>query len=228
MKQIFTISVYATLFLLFPFITSAQVLDKGFTAGVHVGFTQAFTDVTESDVNPSFGAAVQYNVSPYIFGNVEYSNGRLGREELDIYGKSFENNFNRITATANVSLGQFLKPEDRIAHYMLYNIYAGTGVGAIRSNISKPNALTTDGFGGITYKGTDFTVPLNLGFHFKISSYLNPDSPVNFNVNLQHNFAFSEMLDGYDPMNADNQTKDSFTVLNVGMKYSFGKKKALY
>lgn len=228
MKQIFTVPVYVALFLLLPFVTAAQVLDKGFTAGLHAGVTQAFTDVTESDINPSIGAVVQYNVNPFLFGNVEYSFGRLGREELDIYGKSYENNFNRITATANVSLGQFLKPDDRIAHYMLYNIYAGTGVGAIMSNISEPNALTTDGFGGITYKGTDFTVPVNLGFHFKISSYLNPDSPINLNVNLQHNFAFTEMLDGYDPANADNKTKDAFTVLNVGIKYSFGIKRAFY
>ena len=226
MKQIFTLPVFYTLLLLAPFIASAQVLDKGFTAGVHLGAPQGFTDVTESDVNGSFGAVVQYNITPFAFGNLEYSNGRLGREELDIYGKSYENNFNRITATANVSLGQFLKPENSIAHYMLYNIYAGTGIGMIMSNISEPNALTSDNFGGITYKGTDFTVPVNLGFHFKISTYLYHDSPINFNVNLQHNFAFTEMLDGYDPTNSDNKTKDAFTVLNVGMKYSFASKRA--
>ena len=221
--------------LLIAFITltisarsSAQVLEQGFTTGIHVGVTQAFTDVTDSDINPSFGALAQYNITPFTFGNVEYSIGRLSRKELDIYGKRFTNNFHRVTATANVSLGQLLNPDYRVAHYLLYNVYVGSGIGMIYSNISEPNALTSDGFGGITYKGADLAIPVNVGFNFKIGGYLYPDSPMNFTVNLQHNFGLTEMLDGYDPDNSDNQTKDSFTVLNVGMKYSFGKKKGLY
>ena len=221
-----TLTLFAALTLFKP--SSAQVLEPGFAAGVHVGVTQAFTDVTDSDINPSFGAVAQYNLTNFTFGNLEYSMGRLSRRELDIYTKSYVNNFHRVTATANVSLGQFLNPDHRIAHFMIYNIYVGSGIGMIYSNIAEPNALTRDGFGGITYKGADIAIPVNAGFNFKFGGYLYPDSPLNFTVNLQHNFGLTEMLDGYDPDNSDNKIKDSFTVFNVGMKYSFGKKKGYY
>ncbi|NEU10243.1 porin family protein [Flavihumibacter sp. R14] len=210
--------------LIFSAQSSAQVLAPGLDAGIHIGATKAFTDVTDSDINPSYGAVVQYNVTPFTFGNLEYSFGKLSREELDKYNKSYTNNFHRVTATANVSLGQLLNPDYRIAHYMYYNIYVGSGIGMIYSNISEPNALTHDGFGGITYKGADLTIPVNVGINFKLGSYLYPNSPMKFSVNLQHNFGLTEMLDGYDPDNSDNKSKDSFTTLNLGMKYSFGKK----
>ncbi|MBC7744886.1 MAG: hypothetical protein H7096_07260 [Flavobacterium sp.] len=200
----------------------AQVLSPGISAGVTIGVTKPFTDVTNADVNPNFGASVQYNASPFAFAVMEYNYGKLSRKDLDIYGKRFSNTSNRLTATANVALGQILNPQDRIAHYLLYNVYVGTGLGVIVSNISKPNALTPDGFGGITYKGTDLTIPLNLGFNFKYASYLYPDSPLTFNVNIQHNVGLTEMLDGYNPANSDNKMKDSFTNLNVGVKYNFG------
>lgn len=225
MDQPFTFRNFGVLFfsLFVSANVTAQVFLPGFSVGVQAGGTQAFTDVTDADVNPSFGATVQYNVTSFSFATVEYSMGRLSRKELDIYGKSFTNNFKRITATANVGLGQLLNPDSRVAHYMFYNIYVGSGIGVIMSDIAEPNALTTDEFGGITYQGTDLAIPVNIGFNFKIGSYLYPDSPLNFNVNLQHNFGLTEMLDGYDPDNSDNKIKDSFTTLNMGVKYSFGK-----
>ena len=61
------------------------------------------------------------------------------------------------------------------------------------------------------------------GSIFKFTTYLYPDGPLNFSVNLQHNFAMSEMIDGYDPNNSDNKMRDSFTTLNVGMKYNLGR-----
>ncbi len=212
--------------LMTPRETAAQVFEPGFAVGVHLGATKAFSDVTDADINGSYGAVLQYNVTPFAFGNIEYSAGRLSRKELDRYGKRYTNNFNRIAATANVALGQFLDPDFRVAHYLTYNVYVGSGVGIIMSDISEPTELTLDNFGGTTYKGTDVAIPVNIGFNFKIASYIYPDSPVNFNVNLQHNFALTEMLDGYDPANSDNKTKDSFTVLNMGIKYSFRKKKS--
>lgn len=206
----------------------AQVLPKGFAAGLHIGAIQSFTDVTEADINADFGAGVQYNLNDFTFGNLEYSMGRLSRKELDVNEFAFTNKYNRVSATANVALGQFLKPDFRVAHYFLYNIYAGTGVGFIMSNISEPNALSHNKYGGITYQGTDVTLPVNLGFNFKISSYLYPDSPVTINVNMQHNFTFTEMLDGYDTSFAANRYKDAFSSLSVGLKYNFGEGRRMF
>ena len=222
MKLVFTFSLF--LFLaLSAIVLNGQVLFPGFSAGVHLGATKPFTDVTDSDVGASFGAIAQYNFTSFAFAGLEYSAGILGRKELDLYGKSFKNKYNRLAATGNVALGQFLFPDDNIAHYLLYNMYVGTGIGVIMNNISEPNALTPDGFGGITYKGAALSIPVNLGFNFKFTTYLYPDSPLNFSVNLQHNFAMSEMIDGYDPNNSDNKMRDSFTTLNVGMKYNLGR-----
>lgn len=200
--------------------SSAQVLQKGFAAGVHLGLTQPFTDVVQSDVNPNFGASVQYNATTFTFINAEFSNGKFARKDVDKHGKSYSNSSNRISATANVSLGQFLRPKRNEAHQLLYNIYAGTGAGVIMSNISEPNMVTFDGQGGVTYKGSDFIVPINLGLNFRSGGTMYNQSPLFFNVNLQHNFTFTEMLDGYNPANADNKTKDSFTTLNFGIKYA--------
>lgn len=222
MKLVFTFSLFLLL-TLSANVLNGQVLFPGFSVGVHLGATKPFTDVTDSDVNASFGAIAQYNFTPFVFTSLEYSAGILGRKELDLYGKSFENKYNRLAATGNVALGQFLFPDDNIAHYLLYNMYVGSGIGVIMNNISKPNALTPDGFGGITYKGAALSIPVNLGFNFKFTTYLYPDSPLNFSVNLQHNFAMSEMIDGYAPDNSDNKSRDSFTTLNVGMKYNLGK-----
>ena len=200
--------------------SSAQVLEKGFAAGIHLGLTQPFTDVVQSDVNPNFGASLQYNATTFTFINAEFSNGRFGRKDVDKHGKAYSNSSNRISATANVSLGQFLKPKRNEAHQLIYNIYAGTGAGVLISNISEPNALTFDGQGGVTYKGSDFIIPINLGVNFRTGGSMYDQKPLFFNVNLQHNFTSSEMLDGYNPANADNNTKDSFTTLNFGIKYA--------
>ena len=227
MNQIFTFRNITALFFwsLISVPVTAQVFLPGFSAGLQVGATQGFTDVTDADVNPSFGATVQYNVTSFSFATVEYSMGNLSRKELDLYGKSFTNNFKRITATANVGLGQLLNPDSRVAHYFIYNVYVGSGIGVIMSDIAEPNALTTDEFGVITYQGTDFAIPVNIGFNFKVGSYLYPDSPLNFTVNLQHNFGLTEMLDGYNPTNSDNKTKDSFTTVNFGVKFNFANKR---
>lgn len=213
------------LFCLFiSFRANAQVLEPGLAANLHAGATQAFTDVTQSDVNVSYGAALQYNIGSFSFFNTEYSMGRLSRVELDRYGKSYANNYKRVTATANISLGQFLDPDPQTAHYFIYNIYAGTGLGIIWTDISEPNALTPDNFGGITYKGMALTLPVNLGVNFKLLAFIYADSPISYNLNLQHNFAFTEMLDGYDPANSDNKMKDSFSTVNFGLKYNFGRR----
>ena len=207
---------------------SAQVLQPGLAVGLHADLTKGFTDVRKSDLSPGFGASIQYNVTPFIFFNAEYSKGRLSRNEPDIYGKSYINHFNRVTATANISLGQFLKPERRRAHQLLYNIYAGAGAGMIRSDIAEPNALTQEGFGGITYQGTDLTLPVQVGLNFEAGGGQYSDGPFTFNINLQHNFTFTEMLDGYDPRNLDNRIKDNFSVLSAGIIYNFGRKVACF
>ena len=207
---------------------SAQVLQPGFAAGLHADITRAFTDVHKSDMNPGFGASIQYNANSFIFVTAEYSNGRLSRNEPDIYGKSYNNHFNRVTATANISLGQFLKPERRRAHQLLYNIYAGAGAGMIWSDIAEPNALTQEGYGGITYQGTDLTIPVQMGLNFKAGGGQYSNGPFTFNINLQHNFTFTEMLDGYDPKNSDNRIKDNFSVLSTGIKYNFGRRVACF
>ena len=92
----------------------------------------------------------------------------------------------------------------------------------IRSNIAEPNALTQEGCGGITYQGTDLTLPVQVGLNFKDGAGQYSNGPFTFNINLQHNFTFTEMLDGYDPKNLDNRIKDNFSVLSAGIKYNFG------
>ena len=44
--------------------------------------------------------------------------------------------------------------------------------------------------------------------------------PFSLNINPQLNFAVTGMIDAYGPNNSDNKMWDSFTTLNVGMKYN--------
>jgi hypothetical protein len=204
--------------------TQAQVNKQGFSASANIGGNLGFTDVKGSDVNLTYGGGVNYFISPFMGIKAEFNHGRLSRKLADRNFKAYINNYNYLTSTVNVALGQLLKPNEKVAHYMLYNIYMGTGIGVIASNISEPNSFTPDNLGGITYKGTDFTLPVNLGVDFKFLGFYYSKSPLSFNLNYQHSFAFTEMLDGYDPPN-DNNTKDSFGNLSFGLKYQFYQKK---
>lgn len=227
MKQILTLLIISLA--TFPVRSVySQVFKPGLSAGMHTGATKAFTDVTDADIKMNIGADLQYNLNNWTFANLQYSMGNLSQKEPDINDFAFTNKYHHLTATANVSLGQILKPDFRVAHYLLYNLYAGSGIGLIMSNISEPNALSKNEYGGITYKGTDVTLPVNLGFNFKVSSYLFPDSPLSFNVNLQHNITFTEMLDGYDASVPGNKYKDAFSTINIGIRYNFGKSKRNY
>lgn len=212
------------LLLLVVLSTEAQVNKKGFSASANIGGNQGFTDVQGSDLNITFGGGVNYYINPFLGLKAEFNHGTLSRKLLDRNYKNYTNNYNYLTTTVNVALGQLLKPNEKVAHYMLYNIYMGTGVGVIASNINELNNLTPDNLGGITYKGTDITLPVNLGIDFKFLGFYYTKSPLSFNLNYQHSFAFTEMLDGYDPPN-DNKAKDSFGNLSVGLKYHFYQKK---
>ncbi|WP_026897762.1 outer membrane beta-barrel protein [Daejeonella oryzae] len=226
MNKIFQINrvCYLLIFLLFAANASAQINKPGFSASVNLGGNQAFTDVDGSDLNITFGAGLNYYVTPFLGIKTEVSHGNLSRKLLDRNYKNFNNTYNYLNSTVNVALGQFLKPSEKVAHYMLYNLYMGTGLGLISSNIKEPNNVTPDNQGGVTYKGTDITVPVNIGVDFKFLGFYYTKSPLSFNLNYQHSFAFTEMLDGYDPPTGNN-SKDSFGNFTAGVKYQFSAKK---
>ena len=48
------------------------------------------------------------------------------------------------------------------------------------------------------------------------------DGPFSLNINLQLNFAVTGMIDAYGPNNSGKKVRDSFTTINIGMKYNPG------
>ena len=155
-----TLRLYSSAFVMLLLLTvvtnsEAQVNGKGFSASANFGGNQGFTDVEGSDINITYGGGANYFINPFLGIKAEFNHGTLSRKLLDKNFKNYVNKYNYLTTTLNVALGQILKPNEKIAHFMLYNIYMGTGIGVIASNINEPTNFTPDNLGGITYKGTD-------------------------------------------------------------------------
>lgn len=194
----------------------SQIFNKGFSASLNAGLTQPFTDTHGSDLTINFGIGLQYHLTPYIFLSTNFAKSSLERERPDRYYREYRNSFTDITLTANMSLGQFISPLIGKKSF-INNFYAGTGIGFINSDVTKPSSETSDFYGGKRYKGSDLIIPVNFGYDFRLAR----KGKIVGYINYQIDFSFSDSLDGYDiPFSKSN---DIYHKATFGIKYLFGK-----
>ncbi|POY34916.1 hypothetical protein C3K47_17585 [Solitalea longa] len=200
----------------------AQMTEHKLSLGVNIGYSKAFMDTQQSDVNLAFGGSAEMYISPYIFVSGNFNHGKLSQLNPDKYGRGFNTLFNQFNASVNIKSGIFFKPDFRSAYLPWYHIYLGIGAGAIVTQTNNANLVAPDAsqsIGGVLLKQQAVLLPINLGIDFNLLG-LNYDTPYSINLNYQHNLSFNDNLDGYNPA-FDNKYKDAFGVITIGFRYNF-------
>ncbi|MCO4294331.1 hypothetical protein NF867_15825 [Solitalea sp. MAHUQ-68] len=213
------------LLLIFVFVGkkgNAQMSEHKLSLGVNIGYSKAFMDTQQSDVNLSFGGSADMYISPYIFLSGNFHHGKFSQLNPDKYGRGFSTVFNQLNASVNLKSGMFFKPDFRSAYLPWYHVYVGVGVGAVITQMNEANLAAPDAnqlIGGVRLNQQAFVLPINVGVNFNILGF-NYDTPFSINLNYQHNLSFNDNLDGYNPT-FDNKYKDAFGVATIGFRYNF-------
>lgn len=192
------------------------------SVGAGAGPAAAFADLDDHTFSFAAYVATEYYMTPYITIGIEVQKGELagGNITTDRNHRQFVNSYLSGTGNIKFALGEILSSY-QLNNQLLYNLrglYAGVGFGYIKNKISNVRY-----YGNNFYPGADSSVeglvPLNLGINF----YL-PDqwghTRFTINLNLQHNIAIGEGLDGYGDAGA--QHNDMYTYATAGVKYHFG------
>lgn len=103
---------------------------------------------------------------------------------------------------------------------VLSMIYVGTGLGYMKSNTTA-NPIPLPEYGAmVTYKGSDFFVPLEIGLNLPVAK-LNKNLLL-LNLNFRTSLCLSDEIDGYVPTVEANKFNDAFSTLTAGVIYKFG------
>lgn len=201
--------------------------------GVFGGINHPFVDLRQANQGKSFGAAVYYNLTPYVPLGLEVQTGDLsgGSIVTDPSKRQFDNQYKAIFVHGDYSLGEILDYEGDFFGGIVKDFYMGTGFGVIANNmkfIQRYNLVTYQ-YPLLTYrypgkdKSLSFAVPIRFGYEFKIyNTYGEPF--IGLNIQYVHTITFNEELDGYtDPPNVfKNNSPDQYGLLQVGLKVNFG------
>jgi len=196
------------------------------TAGVGGGVIISHMDIVENNIHP--GAAFYFNFhSSYTFmAGLEVQSGLINAGK-DIYNRKSKNQFIATILKANVKLF----PDAEIIQTILPNLYIGSGVGFIKSNVTDvlPDTTETrDPAKAIgwrpSYTGTDIIIPLNAGIIINFKNGYRRDSKVSLNLNYQNNKSITDWLDGYASIiGGGNLAKDSYSFVSLALHYRLGR-----
>jgi hypothetical protein len=102
----------------------------------------------------------------------------------------------------------------------LSTFYFGTGLGYLKSNTTA-NPIPIHEYGSmVSYKGSDFFVPLELGLNIPLIKH--KKNLFLLNLNLRNSLCLSDEIDGYVPTVEANKFNDAFSTLTTGVIYKFG------
>ncbi|UKJ07085.1 hypothetical protein [Solitalea lacus] len=214
------------------FSASAQFKYNMFAATLNVGANRANMDAGYGDVNFSIGFSGDVHITPFTFLSLNVNDGKFSKNKPDQYGRGFEADFTSFNSTVNMSLGEILRPWWKETYGFWNNLYLGAGIGVVKSKMNDFNYITNDGggkfpsIGGVKYSGTNVIIPLNAGLNIKFVEY-GDETPIELNVNYQHNIALTDNIDGYNPR-YDNKYSDSFGLLTLGLRVNFGPQRTYY
>lgn len=206
------------------FISKAQIgydyaqYDLGFS----VGFNQFYGDPISSAGTRTLHFNFNYNQSPFLNYIFEFGTGKLagGNAIKDTYGRQFSANYTSYAFRVQLQGGEVLDYSQSPVANVFKNLYVGTGIGIIYSNITDINRYSyiVPGFytPGVNSSNPVF-IPARIGYELKIfNKYQEPG--IKIDIGYQYNFVFSDDLDGFTAGNKN----DAFAQFTIGAKFSLG------
>ena len=204
-----------------------------FGIGGGASYMRGYTNIPRQDNNIGFNGNFTYNYNPYIPIELELQKGMLSGGGLtvdkDRYGRKFTNNFLALYLHADVQLGAVIDYGNGWFLNVVKNFYLGSGIGLVRNNnkVQRTNVILANGGTDYVFPGSDqstnFSIPLRVGYEFKIfDSYNEPGWAID--IGYVHNIVFGEGLDGYDDPTAKfkNNATNQYRQFTIGFKYFFG------
>lgn len=201
---------------------------SGYSVGLGGGVTIADADVNKKISKTAFFGTGSYNYSPFVTFTGELQAGKLAGGDIntDKDTRAFVNNFKALTFYADVQMGELIDYRDYILLNVIKNVYVGSGFGVVFNKMAfiQRTSLVDIGY---VFPGQDTSsellLPLRIGYEFKIYNFYREPS-IRINVGYQVTLAYGEGLDGYNdpPQKFDNQHVDRYSLIGVGVKYSFG------
>lgn len=192
---------------------------SGGLAFPHVDFRNS-----DSKFRPVAGIGIHYFSSKFLQLTADFQKGMLKggvAEDRSGVKTGFENSYMAFAFSIRFAPLGLLenKDKDKVLQ-MLSDIYIGTGVGYISSDV-KVNQITQREYGSLPfYNGGDLMIPIELGFSLPV--YKKRLNVLLINVNLRSSFCFSDEIDGYVPTVEANRWNDAYSTLTCGLIYKFG------
>lgn len=205
-----------------PLITPKEYVAVSVSGGLafpHVDFRNS-----ESKFRPAFGVGVHYFSSRFLQLALDFQKGMLKggvAEDRSGVKTGFENSYMAFAFCIRFApLGLIEnKDKDKVLQ-MLSDIYIGTGIGYISSDVTV-NQVTQREYGALPfYKGGDLMIPIELGFDLPL--FRKKRNILLLNLNLRSNFCFTDEIDGYVPTVEANHFNDAYSALTCGLIYKFG------
>jgi len=204
-----------------------------FGLGVGASYERGYTNIPRQDQNITFQGSLVYNYNPYVPITFEIQKGHLSGGGLtvnrDRYGRQYTNNFLAVYLQTDIQLGSFIDYDNDWFLNAIKGFYLGSGIGLIRNNntVQRTNVILANGGTDYIFPGSDqstnFSVPLRIGYEFKIfDSYNEPGWAID--IGYVHNLVFGEGLDGYDDPTSKfkNNATNQYRQVIIGFKYFFG------
>lgn len=219
------------IFLLLPLFAFPQFNYKKISLSLGGGASVPHMDITDVSFEPVINGAFHYNISPYAAVGIDVEGGKLKGDystrqntsegPRDVSVSNFTNKF--VTAAADVRLqgGQFTGRDATGFAAVLRSLYAGTGMGIIRSDAESLNSdqKTQE------YKSTDFIVPVFAGANIPLVKELGMEVLTLF-LNYRLNISFSDDLDALS--NPGSTSNDHFSTVSAGIRFNIGPKRPYF
>ncbi len=206
--------------------TGPDITDQlGISAGG--GYTFAHTDFrhTTSLPSPVFGIGAHYFSLRFLEISLDFQAGVLKGGSSQFTTESnktgFKNNYWSSCLSFRFFPAGLVDNNDHDAVLkVLSMLYLGTGLGYLKSNTTA-NAMPLPEYGSlVTYKGSDFFVPLEIGLNVPVAKL--KKNLLLLNLNFRTSLCLSDEIDGYVPTVEANKFNDAFSTLTAGVIYKFG------
>lgn len=204
--------------LFLPAIASAQFNYKKLGVSLGGGVSYPHMDVNAGKYTPVFGGRFQYNISPFADIGLDIQAGSI-ESDPGSFKRPFTNKYFSTALTGKIHLAQFIDPSASTLARAAGWIYAGTGLGLIKSKVSDIDSTAAGAMSG--YDGADFLLPVNAGVRIPVLTR-HKETLLSVFLNYRMNVTFSDALDGYEPVQSGNTSNDFFSTVTLGVAFNIG------